>query len=180
MAAKGCVVTRGSTCANPHLLKAFIETVEGLYVGTRLGGHELEGELLLDIAGARWRVAWLELCRIEINGDSPYLIWRTVIGVGPPSGDGTCGIDAGGIGHALADRSVTARSPEGWARAVAAASQVHDAQKVVAETNQGGAVVEAVLRRGGYEDPSTGLGGRSPDRADAMVLGLSELMLRRG
>ena len=154
---------------------------------------------------------------------------RTVIGVDPPSGDGTCGIivcarDADGHAHVLADHSVTAQSPEGWARAVASAAEVHGADLIVAEVNQGGKMVEAVLRTaapalrvkpvnarlgksdratpvshlfeagkvtlhghfpaleaelcgliagGGYEGPGT-----SPDRADAMVWALSELMLK--
>jgi phage terminase large subunit-like protein len=57
---------------------------------------------------------------------------RVVIAVDPPSGDGTCGIvacarDEAGRGHVLADHSVTARSPEGWAIAVADAANVHAA-----------------------------------------------------
>ncbi len=263
MAAKGCVVTRGKTRENPHLPLAFVETVEELYAGTRLGRQELDGELLPDVAGALWSVELIERCRfrahtdpqnrfasslvempgggawpvgvstgLDMNGiGRPCLMFtRTVIGVDPPSGDGTCGIiacalDADGTAYVLADHSVTARSPEGWARAVAAAADVHGASLVVAETNQGGAMVEAVLKAadarlrvravqahiskseratpiatafeagkvrlcgrfeelegqlcgmiagGCYEGP-----GRSPDRADAMVWALSELMLGR-
>ena len=82
---------------------------------------------------------------------------RTLIAVDPPSGDGTCGIIAcaregpsasGGqsaIAHVLADHSVTARSPEGWARAVAAAAAAHGTTEVIAEANQGGKMVKAVL-----------------------------------
>lgn len=256
---KGCVVTRGKTRHNPHLPAAFVETVEELYAGTRLGRQELDGELLPDIAGALWSVDLIERCRespsplgeglgvgrvrqIQPAPASPIpplkgrgVFTRTVIGVDPPSGDGTCGIiacaiDAGGIAYVLADHSVSASSPERWAAAVAAAAQIHDAQLVVAETNQGGAMVEAVLRAadsslrvkavqartsksdrampvasqfeagkvrlcgrfdeleaqlcgmiagGGYEGPSTGPGRRSPDRADAMVWALTELMLGR-
>ncbi len=272
IAAKGCVVTGGSTRANPHLPAAFIETVEELYAGTRFGRQELDGELLPDVAGALWTLELIERCRLRFRDDdiqnlfvssgsfqtpfasSPvempggraqamgvstmldtngeggaaFAFTRTVIGVDPPSGDGTCGIiacalDEGGTAYVLADHSVTARSPEGWASAVAAAAEAHKAQMVVAETNQGGAMVEAVLRAadarlrvkavqaslsksdratpiaarfeagkvrlcgrfeeleaqlcgmiagGSYEGP-----GRSPDRADAMVWALSELML---
>ena len=100
---------------------------------------------------------------------------RIVIAVDPPSGDGTCGIiacakDAAGIAHVLADHSVTNRTPEGWSRAVADAVLVHSLQSspgfpgegdhpeggggaslpvpihVVAEQNQGGKMVAAVLR----------------------------------
>ncbi|HEV2815992.1 MAG TPA: terminase family protein [Allosphingosinicella sp.] len=159
---------------------------------------------------------------------------RIVIGVDPPAADGTCGIvacarDEAGFAHVLADHSVTARSPEGWSRAVADAASVwgrlHEdiPVQVVAEQNQGGKMVEAVLRiadpdldvkpvtatagkalraepvarlfeagkvvlhdrfreleaellgmiaGGDYEGPGT-----SPDRADAMVWALTELML---
>ncbi|MES2445248.1 MAG: terminase family protein, partial [Pseudomonadota bacterium] len=155
---------------------------------------------------------------------------RTLIAVDPPSGDGTCGIiacarDAGGIAHILADHSVTARSPDGWASAVADAAAIHGTSDVVAEANQGGKMVKAVLHTadpglrvklvtavqgktlraepvvhlfeagkvvlhgrfpaleaellgmiagGKYEGP-----GVSPDRADAMVWGMTELMLGR-
>jgi len=161
---------------------------------------------------------------------------RIVIGVDPPASTGTCGIvacarDADGIAHVLADHSVTDCPPEAWARAVAAAAQVHDATLVVAERNQGGEMVRAVLRAadadlpvrlvhasigksaraepvhalfeagkvrlhgcfpeleaelrglkagGGYEQVAwagPGGPGRSPDRADAMVWTLTELML---
>jgi phage terminase large subunit-like protein len=161
---------------------------------------------------------------------------KTVIGVDPPASSGTCGIvacarDAAGIAHVLADHSVTGRPPEAWARAVAAAAEVHGASSVIAERNQGGEMVRAVLRAadaalpvrlvhasigksaraepvhalfeagkvrlhgcfpeleaelrgliagGGYERvawPGPGGPGASPDRADAMVWALTELML---
>ena len=62
------------------------------------------------------------------DGGSPFT--KLVIAVDPPAGDGTCGIiacarDADGTAHLLADHSVTARSPEGWARAVADAVRIH-------------------------------------------------------
>ncbi len=158
---------------------------------------------------------------------------RTLIAVDPPVEDGTCGIIAvarAGHGpeatfHVLADHSVTARSPEGWASAVAAAAEAHATCEIVAERNQGGRMVQSVLHTadprlrvklvhahesktaraepvahlfeagrawlhgrmpeleaqmlgmiagGGYEGP-----GGSPDRADAMVWGVSELMTQR-
>ena len=54
----------------------------------------------------------------------------------------------GGDGRAyvIADASVSGARPEGWARAVAAAAMVHGADRVVAEANNGGAMVESVLR----------------------------------
>ncbi len=68
MARGDTVVTGGATWANPHLPGAFIETVTGLYGGTRLGAQELEGKLV-DPAGALWTRAMIEGCRLV--KDSP-------------------------------------------------------------------------------------------------------------
>jgi len=154
-----------------------------------------------------------------------------VVGVDPPASSGgdacgivVCGLGADGLGYVLADCSVAGLRPEGWARAVVRAAELWEAGRVIVETNQGGEMVESVLRsvdcrlpvrtaharkgktaraepvaalfesgkakfagafpaledelsgmtiQGGYEGP-----GRSPDRADAMVWAMTELMLR--
>lgn len=152
---------------------------------------------------------------------------RTVIGVDPPAsatGDAcgivVCGLGTDGIAYVLADLTVSGLRPEGWARIVAAAAGQWDAQKVVAEKNQGGDMIESVLRgvdstlpvklvhaakgKAARAEPvalrfETGrakLAGRfpkledelcamtyagyegagSPDRADAMVWAMSELI----
>jgi phage terminase large subunit-like protein len=223
------VVTGGATSANPHLPPSYQQRVARLYAGTRLGRQELDGEMLADAAGALWTVELIERCRIPAGHGVE--LQRSLIAVDPPSGDGTCGIVACGregegmqaVAHVLADHSVTGRSPEGWAGAVAAAAAAHGTAEIVAEANQGGKMVKAVFHTadprlrvklvnastgkaaraepvahlfeagraklrgrmpeleaqllgliagGGYEGP-----GNSPDRADAMVWGLSELML---
>jgi phage terminase large subunit-like protein len=91
---------------------------------------------------------------------------RIVVGVDPPASTaGTCGIVVCGLGpspayagaglgagradsllYVLADASVPAATPERWARAVAATAEVWGADRVVAEKNQGGDMVESVLR----------------------------------
>lgn len=153
---------------------------------------------------------------------------RVVIGVDPPasaSGDAcgivVCGLGADGVAYLLADRTVAGRSPEGWARAVAAAAAEWGADRVVPEKNQGGEMVASVLHgaddalplrlvsasrgkcaraepvaarmeRGlvklagafpALEDELNGLttggaylGAGSPDRADACVWALGELI----
>ena len=87
------------------------------------------------------------------GGRGGYL--RLVIGVDPPAGGGTCGIlvcavDREGVGHVLADASVAGASPEGWAGAVLRAWRVWacaaEQAWIVAEVNQGGDMVSAVLR----------------------------------
>lgn len=98
------------------------------------------------------------------ESDCPHF-HRIVIAVDPPSGGGTCGIiacarDEAGLGHVLADHSVAALSPEGWSRAVADAANMWRSQcpgvpvTIVAESNQGGQMVQAVLR---IADPALGV-----------------------
>jgi phage terminase large subunit-like protein len=181
-------------------------------------------------------------CQLPLHqvspGPPPHLamgrqgLRRVVVGVDPPAtvgGDAcgivVCGLGADGIGYVLADASVSGLRPEGWAAAVVRAAEVWDADRVIVETNQGGDMVESVLRSvdcslpvrtaravkgksaraepvaaffergkakfagvfpaledelagmiigGGYEGP-----GRSPDRADAMVWALTELLRKR-
>ena len=151
--AKGLVETRGRTRDNPFLPDAFVDHVEDAYGGTALGRQELDGEMIADLAGALWSRAMLEACR----GDAPDDLVRVVVGVDPPAGSATegeigdaCGIvavglDGDGMAYVLADASVSAASPEAWARAVAGCAAQHRADRVVAEANQGGAMVRSVL-----------------------------------
>ena len=76
---------------------------------------------------------------------------RVVVGVDPPAGGGTCGIIVAGLAadgraHVLDDLSQVAVRPEQWARAVVAAADKWQADRVVAEVNQGGAMVTAMLK----------------------------------
>ncbi len=225
------VVTRGRTADNAaHLAEGFLAAMEEGYGGTRLGRQELDGELIEEIEGALWTRDLLERCRARHVPEKG--LTRVVVAVDPPAsahGD-ACGIVVAGLGadgraYVLADASVEKMRPEGWARAVAGAAAAYGADRVVAEANNGGAMVESVLRAaeaglpvklvhasrgkaaraepvaalyeagrvahrgafpdledemcgliagGGYEGP-----GRSPDRADALVWALTELMLTR-
>jgi phage terminase large subunit-like protein len=222
------VKSGGRTDDNAHLPEAFVAAMAETYGGTRLGRQELNGELIADVEGALWRRDLIEASRQSAALTGGHK--RVVIGVDPPasaSGD-ACGIVAVGLGHdgtgyVIGDHSVCGRSPEGWARAVAEAAERHGADRVVAEKNMGGDMVESVLRgaalhlpvtlvtasrgktaraepvaalfekgrakfAGAFpelEDELAGLcaggtyegPGRSPDRADAMVWALTELML---
>jgi predicted phage terminase large subunit-like protein len=232
------VVTRGRTADNvANLADGFVAAMEQSYGATRLGRQELDGELIAEVEGALWSRELLDRCRVAHvpeREDGDALLSRVVVGVDPPAsarGD-ACGIVVAGLGpdgraYVIADASVEKATPEGWARAVAHAAAVHGADRVIAEANNGGAMVESVLRaaeaalpvrlvhasrgkaaraepvaalyeagrvrhRGAFwalEDEMCGLvagggyvgPGRSPDRADALVWALTELMLgRRG
>jgi phage terminase large subunit-like protein len=223
----GVAITRGATARNKaQLPTSYLTAMQDIYGATRLGRQELGGEYLEDSEDALWTRDLIERCRT----DSPPLMTRIVIGVDPPAtvGGDACGIiavgkSADGKAYVLADHSVRGKSPEGWARAVAAAADAWGADRVVAEANQGGDMVVSTLRAadvhmpvkkvhasrgkvaraepvaalyeggkafhagafpdledelcglisgGGYEGP-----GRSPDRADALVWAMHELML---
>ncbi|WP_375393234.1 terminase large subunit domain-containing protein [uncultured Sphingomonas sp.] len=147
--AAGTVTTGGATHANPHLPARFVAAVEEAYGGTRLGRQEIEGVLLTDREGSLWPRDLIERCR----GMPDAASWtRVVVAVDPPaSAGGTCGIvaaavDRSGVGWVLADASVTGCSPDGWAAAVARAAAAWGADRVIAEANQGGNMVESVLK----------------------------------
>ncbi len=154
MAMPDCVETRGRTHDNPHLDAGWVAQMDAMYGGTRLGRQELEGEMIDEVVGALWSRAGLEARRVRAV---PVATVRVVVGVDPPAGTATgeggdaCGIIAVARGaddfaYVLEDASVAGLSPEGWARAVADCALRHGADRVVAERNQGGAMVESVLR----------------------------------
>lgn len=145
------VVTRGRSEDNADNLPArFLGDIRRQYGQSLLGRQELDGELIAEVPGALWTRALIERLR-EPAASSPAA--RTVIGVDPPAsatGD-ACGIVICALGEddicrVLADCSVEKASPERWARAVASAAAQWQADRVVAEANQGGAMVESVLR----------------------------------
>jgi phage terminase large subunit-like protein len=146
------IVTNGRTQDNrAHLPPDFLAAMEQGYAGTRLGRQELDGELIEEAEGALWTRDLIERCRVRV---APELA-RVVIGVDPPAGAGAasdaCGIvvvalGRDGAGYVLEDASVQGLSPEGWSRTVASAAERHGADRIIAEANNGGAMVESVLR----------------------------------
>ena len=143
--------THGTSFDNRHLAEDFLAAMEGAYGGTRLGRQELDGELIEDVEGALWLREMIEESRRgTVTSDCP--LRRVVVGVDPPaSAAGTCGISVCGIGgdgilYVLADASESGLSPNGWAQAVARAAEAWGADRVVAEANQGGDMVRAVLK----------------------------------
>ncbi len=144
------VTTGGRTSDNVNLPRSFIDVMMATYGGTRVGRQELDGELLADVEGSLWPRELIERCRCAL----PARFDRVVVGVDPPAGTGSqvdaCGIVVCGKAReqyfVLADESVQGLSPDGWARAVAAAAARWRADRVVAEANNGGAMVGDVLR----------------------------------
>ena len=148
------VMTHAPTEANrANLAGSFLEEMRTRYGDTRLGIQELEGKLLEDVEGALWTAGQLADLRVSQTGE----LGRVVVAVDPPvtsgAGADTCGIvvaaqnAAGDRVVILEDASISGASPAGWAAAVVAAYRRHRADRVVAEVNQGGELVETVVRQ---------------------------------
>ncbi len=152
------VRTHAPTQANrAYLAGSFLAEIEARYAGTRLGRQELAGELLEEAEGTLWPLALLEGARVQ----APPALDRVVVAVDPPvtghAGSDACGIVVVGAvmqgqpqdwrAYVLEDASVAAASPKVWAEAAIAARDRHGADRLVAEVNQGGDMVETVLRQ---------------------------------
>ena len=145
------VTTRGRTIENQeNLAPAFLDQIVRRYKGTRLGRQELEAEMLDDMPGALWQRGMIEATRTSAHPE----LSRVVVAIDPAvsaseSADETgiivAGRDAKGHGYVLADASGR-YAPAEWARAAIAAYGAHQADRIVAEINNGGDMVEATLR----------------------------------
>lgn len=223
------VVSRATSYANAaNLAPQFFERITAQYEGTRLGRQELMAELLEDNPDALWNRGQIDACRVSAAADMA----RIVVAVDPPAtstvNSDTCGIIVAGLGvdghgYVLADYSVQGVSPHIWASRAIAAYRDFQADRLVAEVNQGGDMVEAVIRQVDANAPvrcvrasrgkaaraepvsalyeqsrvhhvgalpaledemaeftrgfNRSVAGWSPDRVDALVWALSDLML---
>jgi predicted phage terminase large subunit-like protein len=222
------ILTHGRTAENwANLAAAFLDQIVRRYEGTRLGRQELDAEILDDLPGALWQRGIIEAARVSAL---PALS-RVVVAIDPAAashehadetGIVVAGRDAAGHAYVLADASGR-YAPAEWARTAIAAYGAHRADRIVAEVNNGGEMVEATLR---MVDPNVPFGavrasrgkvaraepaaalyeqgrvhhlgafpqledqmcaftadfdrsaaGHSPDRVDALVWALTELMV---
>ncbi|MFW8593270.1 DNA-packaging protein [Cribrihabitans neustonicus] len=158
LAAPSTVQSHAPTEANrANLAPSFITEMRARYAGSRLGRQELDGVLLADVEGALWSSG--QLAGLHVAEAPP--LDRVVIAVDPAVSAGkasdACGIIAAGAvttgppqdwrAYVLADRTVQGVGPLTWARAAIAAREVYGADRLVAEVNQGGSLVESVLRQ---------------------------------
>lgn len=217
-------VTRGSTYDNAdNLAPAFLAQIVSRYAGTRLGRQELLAEILDDTPGALWKREQLEALRVTKHPD----LSRIVVGIDPAvtsaEGSDETGIIGAGLGtddggYVLEDASLRG-TPHQWATAAVTLYHRLKADRIVAEANQGGEMVEHTIHtvdpnvpvtlvhasRGKLTraEPVAALyeqsrvhhvgtfpaledqqctwtqGDASPDRLDALVWALTDLMLDR-
>jgi phage terminase large subunit-like protein len=219
------VLTKCTTYANrDNLAPSFFSQIIAKYEGTRLGRQEILGEVLEDNPGALWNLTQIDNLRVA---KAPQLA-RIVVAIDPAvtnnaesdeTGIVVCGIGkADKHGYVLDDLSRVA-SPDAWGRAAVGAYFDYEADRIVAEVNQGGDLVEVLIRtvdqnvayravraskgkqsraepvaalyeqgrvhhvgtHAGLEDQMVQwdpvYAKASPDRVDALVWGLTDLML---
>lgn len=145
------VVTRGSTFENEaNLAPTFLQALRDRYEGTRLGRQEIHAELLSDTPGALWHLDWLDRDRVT----APPELLRIVVAIDPAvsnnEGSDETGIVVAGVAadkhvYVLEDASGK-YAPHEWAAKAIDAYRCHKADRIIAEINNGGAMVEATIR----------------------------------
>lgn len=222
-------VTRGTTFDNQaNLAPDFIDQIVKQFQGTSMGAQELYAELLTERQGALWSRKMIRYNQPSEDSAGKWELERIVIAVDPATthhegsdetGIVVVGIDAQKQGYVLEDLSARL-SPGDWGQRVVNAYWRYRADRVVAEVNKGGDLVERILRaidpaisykavratRGKatraepvaalYEqnriyhvrpftdletqlcDYIPGITSKSPDRLDALVWAVTDLLLQ--
>ncbi len=151
------VTVRGSLYENrANLPSKYINRVLERYAGTRLGRQEIEGEIIDDVPGALWTRAMLDATRKKSSDIIPPM-QRLVVAIDPAAkasedddetsetGIIVAGIGTDGAGYVIDDRSCRL-GPVGWAKVAIAAYDRYEADSIIAEINNGGEMVEALIR----------------------------------
>lgn len=222
----GISLTTGiTTFDNPHNPLEWQERMRARYEGTRLGRQELAGELLEDAEGALWARETIDAHRVESHPD----LARVIVAIDPAATSGEDADDTGIVvagrgtdGHAYVLADMTCHlPPDQWAQRAWQGYETYNADRVVAEVNNGGEMVRLTLKTTGHPmayralhasrgkqtraEPVAALyeqgkvhhvggfaeledqqcnwvpgEGESPDRVDALVWALTELMLGAG
>lgn len=148
-------VTRGSTYENrDNLPDAFFDLITRRYEGTRMGRQELYAEVLEDLPGALWQNSYFRYDEPPRGANGAYDLIRVVVAVDPAlssdedsdeNGIIVVGLAGNGLVYVLDDLSIRG-SPDQWARRAVYAYAEWQGDRIVAESNQGGDMVEAVIR----------------------------------
>jgi phage terminase large subunit-like protein len=143
--------TRGSTYDNrANLAPSFFAQIIKKYEGTRLGRQELLAEILMDIEGALWKQSRIDELRVRTAPELKRIVVAIDPAVTATEGSDETGIVVAGLGidnhgYTLADRSLRG-SPHEWASQAINAYIEFNADRIVAEVNNGGDMVEHVIR----------------------------------
>jgi phage terminase large subunit-like protein len=155
LAASDTALSQASTWDNAkHLAAGFIDALRRGWVGSARQRQEVLGEMVDNIEGALWKRADIEAARTREHGEFD----RIVVAVDPPAGSGPnaahCGIVAAAAwgegwersAMVLADASLQGAAPNAWANQAASLARSLGAHAIVAEANNGGDMVRAVLQ----------------------------------
>lgn len=224
----GAVTVIGSSYENrANLDPTWFEETLSPYEGTRLGRQEIHAEILEESEGALWTRALIEAHR---DKRYPADLKRVVVAIDPAvtsneqsdeTGIVVAGLGADRRGYVLADLSGRYRPAE-WAATALQAYKQYEADRIVAEVNNGGEMVQHTIRTqasgthfgfkalhasrgkqaraepvaalyeqgkvthsGGFDELEDQMvtweplgTDRSPDRVDALVWALTELMVK--
>lgn len=148
------VVTKGNTFENiDNLAPTFRDAVLARYKDTRLGRQEIYAEILDDAVGALWDRELIEANR-RTRPPNREEMKRIVVAIDPAVTSGedadetgiiVAGVTYEGIAHVLADVSGRYK-PQEWANKAIAVLSEWDGDRIVAEVNNGGEMVEQTLR----------------------------------
>lgn len=149
------VVYTTKTADNAHnLATGFYQHMVDSYQGTRLGRQELDGEILTERENSLWNRRQFEEIRIDETDLRLQKLQRVVIAVDPPATStarsAACGIiaaanDVTGQLYVLEDATTHKAPPALWAKTIVELFHRHAADLVIAESNQGGEMVESVM-----------------------------------
>ena len=143
------IVTRGSTYDNAkNLSDGFINTLKNVYDNTRLGAQEIHGEILETQTKGLWQNNLFQYC------DKKKEYQRILIAVDPAgsnheksdeTGIIVAGICTNDFYHVIEDKSGH-YSPNEWAKVVCQLYEHYKVDRVIAETNKGGNLVENIIK----------------------------------
>ena len=151
MERKDVYVTQGNTFENQaNLAESALEMLKERYEGTTLGRQELYAEIITSADGALWKLEQIERARVSKAPPLKHILVAIDPAVTNSADSDETGImcvgkDENNEYYVLEDRSGR-YSPEEWARKAVELYERYDADRIVAEVNNGGDLVERLLR----------------------------------
>ena len=158
VAREDVIVTRGSTFENEeNLAESALQMLKERYEGTNLGRQELYAEIIEDFDGALWSPDMIEGTRINEDRELQQIIVAidpavTANADSDETGIIVCGRDYNGEFYVLEDLSGRFTADK-WARIAIKAFYEWEADRIVAEVNNGGDLVERLIRNIDHQVP---------------------------
>jgi len=145
------IVTRGTTYENRgNLAETWFQTIIKKYEGTRIGRQELNAEILEDVEGALWTRKMIEDSHVNNHPDFKRVVVAIDPAVTANKDSDETGILVGGlgiddVGYVLNDASGIF-TPNDWAGRAIHNYYKYNADRIIAEVNNGGDLVEVNIR----------------------------------